>query len=158
MSSIRGTTRSGSSSSRDRKAPSTEPAFAALAGPVTSVRGKRSNVGSGADGKVAPRSPRLTRSALLDQAFDCCVRKYLLVALFGQHDGGVLQLPADAGAGPEDPAREPDEAFSHSLEPQLLAHVPRAAAAHARVVAGVAHPLRQVELHEPAPARLVQQL
>src|SRR3954464_12111019 len=106
MSSIRGTTRSGSSSSRNRKAPSTEPAFAALAGPVTSVRGKRSNVGSGADGKVAPDSSDLTRRAGSDQALDRCVRKHLLVALFGQHHRGILQLPAHPGTGPEDPARD----------------------------------------------------
>src|SRR3954471_12855529 len=110
MSSIRGTTRSGSSSRRARNSPSTEPAFAALAGPVTSVRGKRSNVGSGADGKVAPLPPHLTPRRWSDQALDRRVRKHLLVALFGQHHRGVLQLPADPGPGPEDPARDPDEA------------------------------------------------
>src|SRR5262249_21349162 len=60
MSSIRGTTRSGSSASRALNEPRTESALAALAGPVTSVRAKRSNVGSEADGKVAPASRLLT--------------------------------------------------------------------------------------------------
>src|SRR3954471_24713147 len=98
MSSIRGTTRSGSSSSRARKAPSTEPAFAALAGPVTSVKGKRSNLRSRADGKVAPESHSLTRNAKgrltpfpirvdkgLDHAVRRCVRQRLFVALLRQH-------------------------------------------------------------------------
>src|SRR5690349_5694024 len=63
MSSIRGTTRSGSNSSRALKEPSTEPALAELAGPVTSVKGKRSKVGSRADRKVAPAWRCLTRAA-----------------------------------------------------------------------------------------------
>src|SRR3954468_10903736 len=105
MSSIRGTTRSGSSSRRARNSPSTEPAFAALAGPVTSVRGKRSNVGRGADGKVAPRDRFLTS----DQAEPESLGKCLHEALFRQEDGRLLELPAVV-AGPVDPATDPDEA------------------------------------------------
>src|SRR3954447_22855192 len=54
--------------------------------------------------KSRPSYPRLTRPPkALDQALECCVCKCLLVAMFGQHHRGVLQLPADARAGPEDP-------------------------------------------------------
>src|SRR4051794_27943100 len=127
MSSIRGTTRRGSSSSRALNSPSTEPAFAALAGPVTSFRGKRSNVGSGADGKVAPIPCFLTPLGPLDQPSRGRLGKRLLIALFGQHHRRVLQLPADAFARPEQPPRDAHEAgLVGMLEPQLLLQVTRA--------------------------------
>src|SRR3954468_6524025 len=99
MSSIRGTTSSGSSSSRDRNAPSTEPAFAALAGPVTSVRGKRSNVGSGADGKVAPANRRLTEVPRLEEAPSSRAHQRGSEPPLRQQHRPVLQLPSHARAG-----------------------------------------------------------
>src|SRR4051794_15909092 len=124
MSSMRGTTRSGSSAIRARNPPSTEPAFAALAGPVTSVKGKRSNLGRRPDGKVAPANRYLTTEIAsdaslplrfehigrvasisgLDQAFGCRVFEKFAVSVLGQHHWCVLQLPADTGAWEEDPA------------------------------------------------------
>src|SRR3954467_8764247 len=100
MSSIRGTTRSGSSSSRDRKAPSTEPAFAALAGPVTSVRGKRSNLGSGADGKVAPGNPCLTR-------FSVGLHRYGYLPSDEPHESSNCIRRGPLGQDPQGAASEP---------------------------------------------------
>src|SRR3954453_1493963 len=159
MSSIRGTTSSGSSTSRALNSPSTEPAFAALAGPVTSFRGKRSNVGSGADGKVAPSTPYLTPGRALDQAGGSRIRKHLLIPLFRQHHRRILQLPAHALARPEDPPGHAHEArLVNPLQPQLLLHVARTTGAGDRKLVARLSPVREIEPEVAATACLVRQL